>query len=158
MIEKVRGREMIERVRRVHLNDLKKLLELYKYLNVDDPDISTEPNTIELWESIIEDPAYYIFVVESEDQLVASCTLVIIKNLTRGGKPYALIENVVTHGDHRRKGFGMEVLERAINTAKQEGCYKVMLMTGRKDEGVMTFYEKAGFDRTMKTGFCMKFK
>jgi hypothetical protein len=33
-----------------------------------------------------------------------------------------------------------------------------MLMTGRKDEGIMTFYERAGFDRDMKTGFCMKFK
>lgn len=149
---------MIEKVRKIYFNELNKLLELYKYLNPDDPDISTDPNTIYLWEDIINDPTQKIFVAEEGDRIVASCTLVIVKNLTRGGKPYAIIENVVTHGDYRHKGFGKAVLEKAINTAKEEGCYKIMLMTGRKDEGVMTFYEKAGFDRDMKTGFCIKFK
>ncbi len=149
---------MIENVRKVYFNELNKLLELYKYLNTEDPDISREQNTINLWENIINDPSLKIFVVEEGDRIVASCTLIIVKNLTRGGKPYALIENVVTHADHRNKGFGKAVLEKAINTAKEEGCYKVMLMTGRKDEGVMTFYEKAGFSRDMKTGFCIKFK
>ncbi len=37
--------------------------------------------------------------------MVATCTLVVIPNLTRGGTPYALIENVVTHTDHRNKGY-----------------------------------------------------
>lgn len=149
---------MIERVRKIYFNELNKLLGLYKYLNSEDPDISTDRNTIYLWEDIINDPTQKIFVVEDGDQLVASCTLIIVKNLTRGGKPYALIENVVTHGDHRHKGFGKAVLEKAIDTAKKEGCYKIMLLTGRKDEGVMSFYEKAGFDRDLKTGFCIKFK
>jgi GNAT superfamily N-acetyltransferase len=149
---------MMDKVRKVYYNELNKLLELYKYLNADDPDISADPNTIYLWDDIINDHDYKIFVIEDENQLVASCTLVIMKNLTRGGKPYALIENVVTHGEYRHRGYGKAVLEKAISTAKEEGCYKVMLMTGRKDEGIVAFYEKAGFDRDMKTGFCIKFK
>lgn len=133
------------------------MLKLYRYLNSEDPDISAEQGTIGLWEKIFNDPGQCVFVAEADGQLVASCILVIVSNLTRGGKPYALIENVVTHDDYRKKGYGRAVLEKAIETAREEGCYKVMLMTGRKDEGINSFYEKAGFDRSMKTGFCIKF-
>ncbi len=55
-------------------------------------------------------------------------------------------------------GYGRAVLRKAVATARENGCYKVMLMTGRKDEGTLTFYEKVGFERGMKTGFCIKFK
>ncbi|MBK6004527.1 hypothetical protein JJB11_00365 [Ramlibacter ginsenosidimutans] len=33
------------------------------------------------------------------------------------------------------------------------GCYKVMLQTGRLDEGTFRFYESAGFDRHGKQAF-----
>jgi len=32
-------------------------------------------------------------------------------------------------------------------------CYKVMLLTGRKGEGTLRFYERAGFDRHGKQAF-----
>jgi hypothetical protein len=34
--------------------------------------------------------------------------------------------------------------------------YKVMLLTGRKDEGTYRFYESAGFDRYSKQAFLAK--
>lgn len=82
----------------------------------------------------------------------ASCTLIVAPNLSRHGKPYALIENVVTDPAHRRQGLGHHVLAHAIDAAWQAGCYKVMLLTGRSDPGVLRFYERAGFAQT-KTGF-----
>jgi GNAT superfamily N-acetyltransferase len=145
-------------VRKIYYNELGQLLELYRHLNEEDPDISGEKGTLELWDRIVTDPGQKIFVVEEDGKLVASCTLILVPNLTRGGKPYALIENVVTHADYRKRGFGRAVLEKAAAAAREAGCYKVMLMTGRKDDGVMTFYEKAGFDRGMKTAFCTKFQ
>jgi GNAT superfamily N-acetyltransferase len=147
---------MVERVRRIRHDELGKLLELYQYLNPDDPDIYEKETTKELWEDICNDTRQCIFVLEEEGCLVASCTLIIINNLTRGGSPYALIENVVTHGGFRRKGYGAAVLKKAVETARQKNCYKAMLMTGRKNEGVYSFYEGSGFDRVAKTGFYMK--
>jgi GNAT superfamily N-acetyltransferase len=82
--------------------------------------------------------------------------LSIIPNLTRGCKPYGLVENVVTHRDFRRKGCGTAVLQYALRHAWSRRCYKVMLMTGRKDEGTYQFYESAGFDRHAKQAFLAK--
>jgi len=40
-----------------------------------------------------------------------------------------------------------------LREAWVEGCYKVMLLTGRKDEAISRFYESAGFDRPAKQAF-----
>ena len=91
-----------------------------------------------------------------EGQLVSSCTLTIIPNLTRACRPYGVIENVVTHTVHRGDGWGRALLQRTLAHAWRERCYKVMLMTGRKDENTLRFYEQAGFDRHGKQAFVAK--
>jgi GNAT superfamily N-acetyltransferase len=150
------GQGIVGRVRKARRDELKKLLELYKYLNPEDPDISGQETKIRIWDEILSDPRQSILVLEEDGCLAASCTLVIVSNITRGARPYALIEKVVTHGDFRRRGYGTAVLKKAVEMAREKGCYKVMLLTGRKDEGVLSFYESAGFDRSKKTGFYMK--
>ena len=73
--------------------------------------------------------------------------------MTRGARPYGIIENVVTHPDDRRQGIGTLVLNYALNLAWQQDCYKVMLLTSSKREETLHFYERAGFKRGVKTGF-----
>ena len=84
------------------------------------------------------------------------CTLTVIPNLTRGCKPYGLIESVVTHAAHRNLGYGKAVLAHALSHAWSAGCYKVVLLTGRKSEATFNFYESAGFDRHEKQAFIAK--
>ena len=88
----------------------------------------------------------------AEHAIVASCTLIVIPNLTRGGQPYGLIENVVTHVAFRERGFGKQLLQAAVAAAWQADCYKVMLLTGSKDPATLRFYAEAGFEQS-KTGF-----
>ncbi len=93
-----------------------------------------------------------IFLARLDGQPVATCALIVVPNLTRGGSPFGLIENVVTHAAFRQRGFARQVLDAATTAAWAAGCYKVMLMTGSTDPGTLNFYRKAGFAQT-KTAF-----
>ncbi|MGE5403901.1 MAG: GNAT family N-acetyltransferase [Candidatus Saccharibacteria bacterium] len=148
---------MIENVRLIKANELERLLALYQFLNTDDPLLEVDHSLMVHWSEILRDPNLFYYVVEEDGRLIASCTLAVIKNLTRSARPYGLIENVICHPDYRKRGHARAVLDKAIETAQEKNCYKTMLMTGRKDEGTMIFYEKVGFKRGEKTAFIMRF-
>jgi GNAT superfamily N-acetyltransferase len=139
-------------IREVNRDDLNALLELYLYLHEDSiPDQSEHLSRT--WEQIINDPNHHIIVNEVDGKIVSSCVCVIIPNLTRNVRPYAFIENVVTHKDYRRRGLAQECLNFARDIALKENCYKMMLLTGSKDPNTLRFYEKAGYNSTEKTAF-----
>lgn len=149
-------------VRPIRRDELPKLLDLYEHLHEGgDALLPFDERLEQLWDGIVSNPLLHYFVGECnsefdgdfDGQIVSSCTLAIIPNLTRGARPYGLIENVVTHRDYRRRGFATQVLQHALQVAWDHGCYKVMLLTGRKDEATLRFYERAGFKRGVKTGF-----
>ena len=85
--------------------------------------------------------------------LVSTCYLNVIPNLTRGARPYGVIENVVTHADHRNRGYGKQVIQHALEAAWAMGCYKVMLLAGSRNPVTHAFYRGAGFSGDDKTGY-----
>jgi ribosomal protein S18 acetylase RimI-like enzyme len=140
-------------VRMIRHEELDDLLGLYGQLHQGDPDISGDPRLGEHWDDILNDPNLNYLAVEVDGKIVSSCCLAIIKNLTRAMRPYGIIENVITHRAYRKRGYGTMVLGKAVDIARERGCYKVMLLTGHQDEETLRFYEKAGFVRGKKTGF-----
>ena len=146
---------MAYKIRTIQNDEQHSLIALYKHLNPEDPPIE-EQTLHNVWDQFIHDPKITCIVVEEGGQLIASCTLVIVPNLTRSARPYGLIENVITHPDYRKRGIGKQMLQYALKLAWKENAYKVMLLTGRKDEKVFQFYEHAGFKRGIKTGFIAK--
>lgn len=139
-------------IREAQESDLAGLLRLYTYLGKEMPD-PADTKVAEIWRRIMEDPNHHVLVMDEGGALRASCVLVIVPNLTHGGRPYALIENVVTDAGYRRRGYGTAALNAAKEIAVREGCYKLMLMTGSKLESTLRFYEKAGYNRRDKTAF-----
>ncbi len=139
-------------VRRVRSEELDALLALYKHLQRKDSPLPERSVIDALWETIMTDPRLRYFVGELDHKIISSCALAIIPNLTRGARPYALIENVVTDAEHRNHGFGTAVVHRALEEAWGENCYKVMLLTGSREDSTFRFYEKVGFQRGLKTG------
>jgi len=131
--------------------DLPQLLALYPHLNPADPIPPLDIAERRL-EELQKYPGSAVFVGLADRAIVTSCTLVVIPNLTRGGQPYGLIENVVTHADYRGRGFGKQVLQAAVAAAWAADCYKVMLLTGSKNPSTLAFYAAAGFAQS-KTGF-----
>lgn len=139
-------------VREVKKEDLDSLLKLYLFLHEDRiPDRSQHLR--DTWERILGDENHHLLVYEADGQIVSSCVCVIVPNLTRNIRPYALIENVVTHKDHRKKGYAAACLHHAKELARNENCYKMMLMTGAKDSATLRFYESAGYNTRDKTAF-----
>ena len=85
--------------------------------------------------------------------IVSSCVCVIIPNLMRNVRPYAFVENVVTHSEHRGMGYATECLNYAKDLAEGQDCYKVMLLTGSKEQKTLDFYRNAGYNCTDKIAF-----
>jgi GNAT superfamily N-acetyltransferase len=143
-------------IRELSEDNLEPLMELYGHLH--DSDLPPPPEEVvsSIWSSIKGNTSIRYFGFFEGDILVSACNIAVVPNLTRGCKPYGLIENVVTHRQHRRRGHGQEVLNAALNFAWDKHCYKVMLMTGRHDEATFRFYESAGFNRHEKVAFIAK--
>lgn len=139
-------------VREINANELTLLLELYLHLHEDSVPEVTEHLKI-TWQTIIQDENHHIIVNEIDGRIVSSCVCVIIPNLTRNVRPYAFVENVVTHTDYRGRGYATDCLNYAKEIAKQMNCYKMMLLTGSKKETTFKFYRNAGYNSTDKTAF-----
>ena len=139
-------------IREAKKEDLEGLLKLYLYLHEDS--IPKHDEHLEkIWNQIIEDPNHHLIVNEIDGQIISSCVCVIIPNLTRNIRPYAFVENVVTHADFRGNGYAGECLDYAREIAEKKNCYKMMLLTGSKKPETLHFYEKAGYNSSDKTAF-----
>lgn len=139
-------------IREANENDLSQLLELY--LNLHEKNIPKDNKHLEnTWKQIINDKNHHLIVCDIDGNIVSSCVCVIIPNLTRNVRPYAFIENVVTMKEHRNKGYATDCLNYAKNIAEKNNCYKMMLLTGSKEERTLNFYKRAGYNCTDKTAF-----
>jgi len=145
-------------IRKAGANDAEALFELYTYHLAENP--PKDALDIALWQKLLVkfevDRNYHLLVGEYDGRIVSSVTLIIIENLTHGIRPYAVMENVVTHADFRGNGFASALISHACGIAEAAGCYKIMLLTGSKKESTLKFYESNGFDRNAKTAFLIR--
>lgn len=138
-------------IREAAEGDLDALLSLYAHLHGEE---RPQPDRADrAWQAILADRGHHVFLGLEEGRPVSSCVLAVIPNLTRNARPYGLIENVVTHPDFRGGGRATALLRHAVRAASLADCYKVMLLTGRKDEATLRFYRGAGFNSEDKTAF-----
>lgn len=139
-------------VREIEEDELNELFNLYLYLHEKSvPEITEHLKST--WKTIIKDKNHHIIVNEVDNKIVSSCVCVIIPNLTRNVRPYALVENVVTLKDHRGKGYATKCLNYAKEIAEKANCYKMMLLTGSKEETTLQFYRNAGYNSSDKIAF-----
>ena len=82
-------------IREIADAELSALLSLYAHLHPDGERLPPD-EAAPLWETLRRDPNQHHLGAYQDGSLVSACTLVVVPNLTRGGRPYGLIENVVT--------------------------------------------------------------
>jgi glucosamine-phosphate N-acetyltransferase len=88
-------------------------------------------------------PSYRIFVAVADGgQIVGTTTLLVERKFTHRGGLVGHIEDVVVRKGHEGRGVGGSLVARAIQTAKELGCYKCILDCKAE---LAPFYEGLGF-------------
>ncbi len=144
-------------IRQATPRDAEQLKTLYfEFLTAFPP---SEEQDMNLWRERIQqfydDDYIKLLVCEVDGIVVSTVHVTVIKNLTHNLRPYAVIENVVTHGEYRCKGYASALLAEASEFAKSHNCYKVFLETGSNKESTLNFYRNNGFLTGLKHS-CLK--
>jgi ribosomal protein S18 acetylase RimI-like enzyme len=130
-------------VRRATDRDLAALLSLLAQLHPRDPALDAATAT-PTWRAILAQPGRAILLAELDGDVVGSIDCMTMANLTRGARPYVLVENVVVDAAHRRRGVATRLLEEAVAIGRAAGACKVQLVTGA-GPGAEALYTAAGF-------------
>lgn len=84
------------------------------------------------------------FVIEVDNTIIASGTLLIEHKIIHDFKNVGHIEDIIVHRNYRKKGYSRILIEKLIDVAKNSHCYKVILNCNPNCEN---FYNKFGLDR-----------
>ena len=83
-----------------------------------------------------------IFVAMKDSDIVGSITAIIEQKFIHNGGKICHIEDVVTRKGFEKLGIGSQLLEKVLELAKNEKCYKVILNCSEYN---LKFYENLGF-------------
>jgi GNAT superfamily N-acetyltransferase len=142
-------------VRAAEVRDLDGILRLYRELRPRDPELAPE-TALNLIVNLVERDDVHLLVGEVEGVLVATCMLAVIPNLASGGRPFGIIEHVVTSSIHRGRGYARLLLEHALALAWSRHCHKVVLLSGMQRMEAHKLYESVGFVGNVERGFVAK--
>ncbi|UAB68764.1 GNAT family N-acetyltransferase [Vibrio sp. SCSIO 43132] len=145
----------MELIRIAKKDDLTGILKLYKELRGNDP-VVTEEELSETWTTMQNNPHTTLVVAEVDGHLTSTCQLGLVPTVTNAGKPFGIIEHVITSENFRRRGLSQKVLEKALELAWEQNCYQVVLLSGETRFSAHRLYEKVGFQSGIEKGFVIK--
>jgi|UPI00046A645F GNAT superfamily N-acetyltransferase len=128
--------------------------QLYAALSTGDSLISFEDG-LGAFAQLLSHPGTTVMGAAQAGRIVSMATLHLMPNMTYHGRPFGLIENVVTLPDARGKGCARAVMAALAETAQAASAYKIMLLTGR-DNDAKGFYERLGYNADEKHGMILR--
>ena len=142
-------------IRQATPSDIPSILSLYAELHLADGAIPLEMAESSFSQAMQSGVIYFVAV--EDEKIIGSLYIAIIPNITKQCASIGFIENVVVAEKYRRKGIGKSLIEAAVQTAKDKGCYKVILSSNIKRTEAHKFYESIGFDGNSKRTFEIRF-
>jgi GNAT superfamily N-acetyltransferase len=94
---------------------------------------------------LLHGPYWHLLVVETSGQVVGTCILYVMPNLSHGAAPWGLVENVVVDVEQRSHGYGELLMAEVARLSRHAGCYKVALMSNLRRTDAHRFYERIGY-------------
>lgn len=107
---------------------------------------SLASNSRETLEKQLNDDSCQVLVAILDGIIIGTCTIYYI-DVTAHGRPYAFLEGLVIHEDHRGNGHGTIFFKKCMEIAKEKGCYKMLFTSGMDRKKAHKFYEKLGFKK-----------
>ncbi|MER7671844.1 GNAT family N-acetyltransferase [Kitasatospora sp. NPDC096128] len=104
---------------------------------------------------IDQDPHQHLVVAERAGRVIGTLQLTVIPCLSRAGSTRAIIEAVRIHSDERGSGLGTQLIEWAVERARQLGVDLVQLTSDATRTDAHRFYERLGFTAS-HVGFKLK--
>ena len=135
--------------------DLDGVLHLYRELRPHDPRL-TAHKADALWRELLSQPHIRVVVAEAEGYLASTCMIALIANLASDGRPFAVIEHVITLPQYRGRGLARATMQHALDFAWSRNCCKVMLLSGMQRPDAHRLYETLGFRGDIERGFVIK--
>lgn len=89
-----------------------------------------------------------IFVLRSFDRILGMINLLFTISTAEGGA-VIILEDLIVRQEYRSQGFGAQLLEYAIEFAKQKEFLRITLLTDRLDEPARRFFAKHDFQESV---------
>ena len=96
-------------------------------------------------ETVLEDPRRTLLVATMDDEVVGTADVLVVPNLTHGGHPWAVVENVVVDEAWRQRGIGRALFGEIDAITRGAGCYMVQLLTLDHRHDAHAFYASIGY-------------
>ena len=91
-----------------------------------------------------ENKNIHIWVIEINNELIASGTILYETKLIHNISLYAHIEDIIVSSKYRKNGYGLILLNELVDVCKKNDSYKILLDC---QEELIKFYEKTGFKK-----------
>ncbi len=134
-------------IRPAAAEDLSAVLALYAQPEIDNGRVLPLGEAERLLQKFARYPDYTLYVTEHEGRIVGSFALLIVDNIGHLGAPSAIVEDVVVDPARHGMGIGRQMMQFAMQKARDKGCYKLMLSSNARRERAHSFYESLGFER-----------
>ena len=129
--------------RYLNFNDINvNYFKLLNQLTVVDFDNITEDKNINFFKKLND--SHMIIVIENENKIIGSGTILIEEKLIRSYGRVSHIEDIVIDKEFRTYGLGKELLNTLVEMSKDKECYKCILDCKDELDG---FYKKCNFKR-----------
>jgi glucosamine-phosphate N-acetyltransferase len=117
------------------------LIELYNYFE-ENKELNYE-NFNDILKKILQNNNHNIFLyIDDTNNILGAITLLTEQKFIHNGKCVAHIEDFVVKKEYRSQNIGKDLMNYAINYAKQNNCYKIILDTDTK---LVNYYSNYGF-------------
>ena len=86
-----------------------------------------------------------VVVVEEAGVVVACATMMVLPNLSHGGRPVAQLESVVVDVAVRGRGVGAVLVDACLARARDAGCFRAQLTSNHARGDAHRFWAARGF-------------